>query len=305
MARQSWTQREAELLGLIGAIYDVALAPQDLPLLLSRLTRLCGGVWAPLSVLPLNGGNGLTVQNADADPTHLALFHRKYATPDTNPSIPRLMASPRGKIILREEHFSDAVWERIDMYQELYRPIGAYASLGVVLLRTEHHFVPFGMLRPKSRGGFQARQLALLARAVPHLQRMMQILLRLNDLETRAAADEVLWDRLPYGVVLLDEIGRILWANSAADTMLSSGEGLTARGGFLRAAGANESAALQRLIGEAAQTGSGHGVGAGGALGAATRLQGPPAGGPGGAIQGRPRRAHRGRAPAGGGGVRQ
>jgi DNA-binding CsgD family transcriptional regulator len=273
MARQVGTQRtrgysrdEAKLLDLVGMMYDAALAPQELPRVLAQLAHLCGSIWTPMSAMPLGRGNGLTLQNADADPALLALFQQRYNIPATNPSIPLIMASPRGKVMHREQHFSDAYWERLDIFQDIYRPIGASASLGVLLLRTEHYFVPFGMVRPKSRGAYSARELALLDRAIPHLRRTMQILLRLNTIGALQAADEALWDRLPFGVFILDAEGRILWGNRAGESLAAANDGLSIRGGVLLAGTTNENAALHRLIGEAALTGTARGLAPGGAL---------------------------------------
>jgi DNA-binding CsgD family transcriptional regulator len=176
------------------------------------------------------------------------------------------MAVPRGKFVLREQHYSDAAWERLDMYHDIYRPIGGYASLGAPLLKTEHYFALFGMVRAKSRGSYEARELKLLERAIPHLQRTMQILLRLGALEARQAAGEALWDLLPFGIFILDEAGRTLWANSAGERIAAANDGLAVRGGYLVAAAAEENAMLGRLIGEAALTATGQGIAAGGAL---------------------------------------
>ncbi|MBX9777920.1 MAG: LuxR C-terminal-related transcriptional regulator [Xanthobacteraceae bacterium] len=264
---RGWSGDEAKLLDLVGAMYDAALAPQELPRVLSRLARLCGGIWTPLSVIPIaHQGSTLTVQNADVDPGFLTFFHQNYTTPDRNPSIPRIMAMPQGRVVLREEHYSDAEWERIDMYRDVYVPIGGYASLGAPLLKTQDYFALVGMVRAKSKGEYESRELKLLERAIPHLQRMMQILLRLDALEARQATDEALWDRLPFGVFILDDTGRILWGNRMGESILTENDGLASRGDQLFASASDQNTALHRLIGEAALTRTGRGLSAGGAL---------------------------------------
>jgi len=37
------TDRESQLLDFIGSLYDAALAPEELPRVLSQLSELCGG----------------------------------------------------------------------------------------------------------------------------------------------------------------------------------------------------------------------------------------------------------------------
>jgi DNA-binding CsgD family transcriptional regulator/PAS domain-containing protein len=258
---------EARLLDLVTAIYGAALEPQELPHVLERLAQLCGGIWTPMAVMPLgHQGSALTLQNAGFDPGFLTFFHQNYTTPDRNPSIPRMMATPPGTFVLREEHYSDAAWERIDMYRDVYVPIGGYASLGAPLLKTKDYFALIGMVRAKSQGAYEGRQLKLLERALPHLQRATQILLRLNALEARQAADEALWDRLPFGVFILDESGRILWGNRMGESIIATKDGLASRGGLLLASASDENAALHRLIGRAALTGTARGLDSGGAL---------------------------------------
>ena len=258
------TTKEAELLDLIGAIYEVALAPQDLPVLLSRLVNLVGALWSPMSVVSLTGGPSVSYHNIEGDPDHLTLFNSRYVTPEHNPATPLLMAARPGDMVRREHYFTDSDWEHREIYQDIYRPIGADASLGVVLLKTPHYFVPIGLMRPRSFGPYRAEDLDMLARAIPHLMRMMQILLRLSDLAGKGAAGATLWDRLPYGIILLDEARRLLWANCAADEILSLGDGLGVHGELLFAAKPSENAVLQQAIAEAAATGSGRGIGTGG-----------------------------------------
>ncbi len=257
---------EDQLVELIGAIYDAALAPQQLPQVLERLGRLCGAIWMPMSIVPVGAGNVHSLQNSTGDPGILEFFCQNYNTPEASPSIPHLMVLPSGKAFPRELGYSDAEWERFSLYQEVYRPLEVYASLGAMLLRSEHHFVPLGILRAKSQGPFEARELQLLDRAIPHLQRALQIILRLNALDAKQAAGEQLWDRLPVGVFLLDEGGRILWTNRAGEAIAAGNDGLTTRDGLLQAARADENAKLNRLIRESALTTTARGVASGGGL---------------------------------------
>src|SRR5260370_6415340 len=85
--------RESRLLDLIGDIYEAALAPQDLPVVLSRLMALCGGLWTPMSVVRLDRGNMLSLHNAEGDRGHLDMFSRKYVAPADNPAVPLLLAA--------------------------------------------------------------------------------------------------------------------------------------------------------------------------------------------------------------------
>ncbi len=251
--------KDREFLDLVGAIYDVALAPGDLPLLLSRLVRSVGALWSPMSIASLDGAGTFSFHNAEGDPDHLLLFNSRYVTAERNPATPLLLASRPGTIIRRERYFTDGDWEHREVYQQIYRPIGCDASLGIVLCKSRHFFVPLGLMRPKSLGPYARDDILMLERVMPHLMRAMQVLLRLNDLAERNAVGAALWDRLPYGVILLDESSRLMWANRSAETILSAGEGLGSRAGVLRATRADRDAVLQGLIDNAAATSTGRG----------------------------------------------
>ncbi len=253
--------REAEFEALVGSVYEAALDPKAVPVVLSRLLSVCGGVWSPLTVLSSNGAKSVSFQNAEADPGHIALFERRYLSGETNPSVPLILSAPSGSVLLRERYYSDAAFERFEMYQDLYRPIGAHDSLGMPLLRSALGLVAFEILRPRESGTFALDDLEFLDRAIPHIKRALQVMIRLADLETRAATGTEIWDRLPYGIIVLDDAGRVLWTNVVAEKLLSQNDGLVTRAGQLRAVAPSEDGTLQRLIGQARRS-----CGAGGVL---------------------------------------
>lgn len=256
---------EQALLDAVGAIYDAALSPELWPAALSKVSHVCGSSWTLCSITPLDPmTRGTTFQNAEADPEIIARMAR-FTTPENNPSVPRLLAAPLGSIIRREEHFSDAEWERTEIHNELYRPRGIYAAIGTPLFRSQY-FVPFGVHRNRSRGGFERAHLMALSHIIPHMQRAIQMTLRLNAFAAHANAFEEAWDRLAFGLFVLDGNGRILWANRAGERTLAKQDGLYGHGGSLLAAANGANAKLQQLIGEAARTANGDGLCHGGAI---------------------------------------
>lgn len=266
---------EQALLDAVGAIYDAALSPELWPAALSKVSHVCGSSWTLCSITPLNPMSpGVSFQNAEADPEFLARMVR-FTTAENNPSVPRLLSAPLGRIIRREEHFSDAEWERTDVHNELYRPRGIYAAIGVPLIRSQY-FVPFGLHRNRSHGAFERAHLRAVFHIIPHMQRAIQMTLRLDALSVRAYALEAAWDRLAYGVLFLDGNGRILWANRAGERMLAKQDGICGRGGSLLAAANGANARLQQLIGEAARTANEDGLCNGGAILIPRRLPAQP-----------------------------
>jgi DNA-binding CsgD family transcriptional regulator len=256
---------EQAILDAVGAIYDAALSPELWPAALSKVSHVCGSSWTLCSITPLNPmAQGTTFQNAEADPEIIARMAR-FTTPENNPSVPRLLAAPLGSIIRREQHFSDAEWERTEVHNELYRPRGLYAAIGTPLIRSQY-FVPFGVHRNRSHGGFERAHLMALSQIIPHMQRAIQMTLRLNAFAAHANAFEEAWDLLAFGLFVLDGSGRILWANRAGERTLAKNDGLSGYEGCLLAATNGANAKLRQLIGEAARTSDGGGLCHGGAI---------------------------------------
>jgi DNA-binding CsgD family transcriptional regulator len=254
---------EEDLLDAVGMIYEAALEPGLWPEALSRVAGVCGAKWAPCIVAP-DPIVPAMFQNSLADPEQLTRM-RCFHTPDTNPFIPVMLASPLGRINLHEEWFTDRQWKRTDIYDELVRPIDAVATLAVPLLRSSHCFASFGAVRARSRGGFERNDLSALSRLIPHLQRAVSLMLRLDRLGTQAAAMQEAWNRLSFGIMALDAKGRLLWTNHAGERILMQNDGLSACGGRLHARPLDVNGELQRLIGEAGLTTNGHGLQSGGA----------------------------------------
>ncbi len=244
-------------LGTVAAIYDAALQPEAWPAALSRIRDLLGGTWPVMAAIRRTGGTDFIAQDQEGSNDHLEFFQQKYNTPDTNPAIPRLMASRQGAIILREQDMNDTDWQRCGLYREIYRPAGLYHGLGALILKSDSHMVALGLNRRKKAGQFASREVGLLARTAPHIRRAMQVFLRLADLQSHGTPHLALWDMLVFGVVLLDREGKVLWINREATAILARADGLAIHNKRLGASNTSENASLQQMIRAAVATGEG------------------------------------------------
>src|SRR5579859_795515 len=258
------------LLDTVAAIYDASLEPHAWPAALTRIGGMLGGrlggTWTVLAAMRPTGELEFLTQERSGNSEHLGLFREKYTHPDTNPSIPSLMRSPQGGIVLREQDLTDQEWHRNGMYREVFRPAGIYHGLGAVVSRSHSHMVVLGVTRPKRAGQFSRRELNVLRELLPHVRRAMQVFLRLADLESHNGAHLTMWDRLPFGVALLDGAGKILWTNREAAAILSRADGLAIQNKRLCAASSGENAELERLIAASVATRFGRATQSGGAL---------------------------------------
>jgi DNA-binding CsgD family transcriptional regulator len=99
---------------------------------------------------------------------------------------------------------------------------------------------------------------------MPHLARSLRMHGQFAQLNAEAQSLLECLDRLARGVVLLNRHGQVLRANRAAEHMAAQRDGLYLSSGTLKTSLAGESAALQKMIHDAARTASGNGLSSGG-----------------------------------------
>lgn len=238
------------LAALISSVYDAGASLDAWPEALTQVGLYVGCESAVISLLKLDGGAVFNFQDTRGEPESFALFSKKFTSPDTNPSVARLANAVPGEIVLREEELTDAQWHDAALYREVYRPAGLYHGLGAVVLRTDRHISLLGLQRPRKAGAFTPRELERLTQVITHLRRAVTVTGRLADLEGLARVHEMLWDRMPHGIALLDEEGKLIWTNDAARAILAAGDGLSVRADRLQAARLGDHAALCELIDE-------------------------------------------------------
>jgi DNA-binding CsgD family transcriptional regulator len=248
-----------QVLRAVEAIYEAALTPELWPDALARVSALCGSHLTIMAAIPTHpSAPGITLQNAERDPELLQLFTTRFTRPENNPCVPILAAAPAHRVLRREDHISNQQWERTEMYDAIFRPAQVYSSLGAKVFRSSRFLVPIGMMRLKTKAGFDTSELAALAALLPHLHNAVQTMLRLDALTVRAQTLTEAWDRVPQGLFLLDGACRLLWSNAPGERILSANNGLHLRNGRLIAQAPDVNRRLQQSIAACAATG-GHG----------------------------------------------
>lgn len=153
---------------------------------------------------------------------------------------------------------------RSEYYNDFLRRVGVLHAVGLVPLREGPVMALLSLMRRIGAPSFCDAEIAFLGRLMPHLQRATLIERRLRGIDLqRVAASEAL-DRLPYGVLVLDATGVIVFANAAAEELLAAGDGLRTLAGRPSAMAPSDADALRRLIDDACVTPGQLGVNAGG-----------------------------------------
>ena len=172
--------------------------------------------------------------------------------------------------VLRYRELTEIVTEQelltSSLYTEVLRPLDLFHGCGAILLRDEDGASALSMWRSRAEGALPAEGRRRFEMLLPHLQRAMQVHLRLHGALRLAKGITDALDQLAQGAVLIDRRGRPIFWNRSAAELLGEADGLAVDRDALRAAEGGQAAALACAIDEAARTGAGEGVGSGGKL---------------------------------------
>jgi DNA-binding CsgD family transcriptional regulator len=255
---------------MIGSIYDCALNPEHWDTTLVELTAMFRCFQAMLVNFDLTQGRGAFAKIVGVEPywqarmdqynPELASWHRQYFASDW----------PQDEPQVRSRDIPPAVVEKSPMATEWGRPQGLVDTMALVLMHTPTRYAQLGMGRHEEFGLVTGREIALGRLLAPHVRRAVTIsdVIDLKTVES-AMANEAL-DMLRVGVVLTNHAGRILHANSAAETMLRASDPIRSAGGTIQANDAAATGELHSAIALADRNESGLG-----GMGLAVRLTHP------------------------------
>jgi DNA-binding CsgD family transcriptional regulator/PAS domain-containing protein len=240
-----------ELNDLIALIYETALDRHLWPRVTDRLADLTGARVCQISIC--DGTTQKVVDVAPRVPPESLQDYEKYWV-HHNPQIAAGRSKPVGAVLSVHDLIPRASLLRLPIYGEFFGPLGLEEKLGAKLIDDDTGWAAFGVWRPARLGPFGRSVASVLAAVVPHLQRAMQLNIRLADVEmVRTASAEIL-DQLNQAVLLVDAASRVLFANRTAETILSERPGLYRNAlGILNTSVDFETALLRKLVDESAR----------------------------------------------------
>lgn len=234
---------------LTDTIHDAALDAAEWPLVLQRLASAFGASSAHLTVEASRSGPGVMI-SFGTDPS----WDRRYAEYYAPRNIAWERAQQRkldgvltDRLVLPKEEF-----RRSEFYNDFLRPQAGEEILVSLALRHADTATVVTLWRPERMGPWQSIHLEMLASLTPHLRRALQVNERVADLQTahRLAGEALYW--LNCAVILVTEQGSVQFVNKAAEAVLADGM-LRLEQRRLAAGSASQTAALQRLVTNAAQ----------------------------------------------------
>ncbi|HEY0777259.1 MAG TPA: hypothetical protein VGD56_04755 [Gemmatirosa sp.] len=246
---------------LIGVVYEAGLDPSGAgwPAVLERASPLVSGDGAMVLTVQRRQFDYARTHYIRTDPADAARFQTYYVRidPVLEPVLPH---APPGAVLLTDALMERRALRRTEFYADWLRPLGIGAGAAAVLLRHGSAQIHLYAVRPRQRGPVAGAQLEALTLLLPHLTAALGTTLRLVGMGALRDGYADVVSRAPGGVILVDAAARVCVANRAAERLLAVADGLSveparfASHGRLRAATPAATAALHRLVAEAAGT---------------------------------------------------
>lgn len=248
------------MLSLIDSIYEAVTRPQAWTEALAGVSKTLGV--ENISICAFNFETEANDNiNLPIDPEYARTYATHWAT--RNLLWDASAHLPVGQPFSTEVIFPRKMFRKTEIFNEWFQPQGFEIDLSAKLLVEGPLSVVASVYRPASRPDFSPTDIAWFSHLVPHLQRAMQLRVRLASAELDKADFRAVLATLDQPALLVDRQSRILYANSRAERLIA-GQVLTVAGnGSLSAWNASETSALHRLVFE---TLAGDGSGAGGKM---------------------------------------
>lgn len=261
---------QADLLDLIDGAYASAADRACWPAFLDRVSTTFGGPstiyrWskaAPDDNRPLIDNFG---EAGEAYRAHYAR-HNVWVTDAAHvrsPITPSEQITPIGDL------------ERTEFYNDWMAPQGLKHGVSCQLSDRLGMVYNLGVIRPPARGEFGRADQRLLAAAMPHVQRALELAHQLERLEHHVDGALAAFAGLGLGALTLDARGQVIFANAAAERMLAATPALLVRFGRLSAVRESLDGPLRAAIAAATGAGRVH-RGRTGAVLAVPRAEAPP-----------------------------
>lgn len=235
-----------DLDALIEAIYRAGADATQWNGVLAALTKEVQGAGAALHAGDVDCSGFAFGADYNVDPEALDQYARYYFS--INPLNPPLTRQRSGAVIGEHMLVPRQAYTQSEFYNDYSRRFDIDRSATIILADAEGYVSCLGIVRGCNSESFSPSELDLLRRLLPHLQRAIDLNRQLAVMRDERDEARAALDRMELAVLFLGESGIVVRANRAAEELLRRANGLTVRGGRLRASGAGTNYVLGALI---------------------------------------------------------
>lgn len=207
------------LLNLVEHIYVAACNPQEWPDVLRRIQALFPGCGFSL-VAEINGKIAPFTASHGIDPAFVKSYVEHYHA--INPYEEVLASTPAGKVTTARETVTREWLEAQPFYHEWLKPAGNFtAGANVAYSRTPEFYARTCFDIPDKLARLERPAATLLERLKPHMSRALMLTARACCEALIRPNLEAMLARISWPACIVDEKGRILMTNAAAEDLLA------------------------------------------------------------------------------------
>ncbi|MBB3015627.1 helix-turn-helix transcriptional regulator [Cupriavidus alkaliphilus] len=155
---------------------------------------------------------------------------------------------PPGTVTTVDKFVGSEAWCRSPIYQELLKGLDMRYVLGADIQTADGVVCRFRLCRGHDAHDFSERDLAICLALLPHIKRAVDLYSRIDVAESERSLYEHAVDRMLIGMVVLDDQGMVLKANTAARTLLGEDDGIRLRGGRFELADTRDRSRFRELL---------------------------------------------------------
>jgi DNA-binding CsgD family transcriptional regulator/PAS domain-containing protein len=232
------------MIDLIDAIYAAVLDSNFWPAVLSKLASTTGAGQAVIATLDQRTGSFSSIQKS-AHPGLLESYNTYWAF--HNPLWTRATAFPAGQLFTLDTLMPRRDFIKEPIFGQWWVPARySFAMLGANLHIDDKVSSLVCVINAQGNDTVRPEQSRAFELAARHLARAARIRRQLWTRSLLRGPMPELFDSLQKPVVLVDAEAKVLFANSAAQAILQSGDGVIYRSGYLAAADGTDG--LRRLV---------------------------------------------------------
>jgi DNA-binding CsgD family transcriptional regulator len=223
---------QAELLDLVGEIYDCAIDANRWPAVLHRICDFVRTDFCMLVSEDFQSGRGRVFYMSRDEQEWLQSYFDTYL--NLNPLlVPAILNSKVGDIIPAWSFMPYEEFRKTRFYLEWVKPKGIVDVLAAVVDKSVTSHAVVTAYRHERQGRADAEAHRRMKMLIPHLRRAVTIsnLLELHKLSSSALMETL--DGLSAGIFLLDRSAQLIHANKTAQDMLAAGKPFRILGGGL------------------------------------------------------------------------
>jgi len=168
---------------------------------------------------------------------------------------PRLALARRlepGHVLTCDQHFDAPYVTRSEFYQDFLIPFGGRYLACAKIMDDQHLNAVIGFHRNAGAGPFDRENLKTIGKVIPHLSQAALLFRRVSELNEENARLSNALDRMPWGIIKVDDKAHVLSCNKSAEAMLNRQDGIRIRQGCIQTLFIEQTSALLKLVSNAA-----------------------------------------------------